>query len=299
LAPPLPPDVAASLPPDLLDVGDSTVSLTLSARQMGTGTDEFLPGTSTAEEGPGLSVRSISRVPIAASSGDAEPLTDGIWEIFARWRAFGWTFSPPVIVEAQAPGADDPVGGPALLGPLPRLVRPHHTVRGNLRVELTGPSPAVPTTLPKLRVDRARSTASARDHEMTMDLTLRLETDQRRNVKVQVAQGDSEPAHVWPAVLHPIHSDEGGQATCRLSVKVADGRPEPGRWRLRVSPDDAAYLLPVACPLTVKDNGSVRLGRNPPRSYRAWVLTLLPAGVSRQLRKLRNGVRSARARKDS
>ena len=288
LTPPLPSDIVESLPPDLLNIGDRTVSLDLFARQTGTGTQQFLSGSHTAEDGSGLAAASMSCVPVDARSGDAEPLADGIWEIFARWRAFGWTFSPPVSVQAPTPGGEDLLGGPALIGSAPRLATPHRSSRGNLRVELTGASPAIPTTVPKLRVDRDRSTASVQGGAIALDLALRLETDRSRHVTVEVAQGSSEPAEAWPGVLDPVDTGKGVPSRCRLTVTVAEGALVPGRWKLRLSPDDAAYRLPVACPLTVRENGSVRLGRNPPHSRRAWALSLLPAGVVRRLKALRN-----------
>ena len=287
LMPPLSSGIAESLPPDLLDVGDRTVSLDLFARHTGTGTEQSLSGTYSAQEGPGLSAASISRLPVSAGSGGAQPLTDGIWEIFARWRAFGWIFSPPVTVSAQA-GGGDPAGGPALIGASARLARPHRTLRGNLTLELTGSSPVVPTIVPNLRVDRRRSTASAQDHVMALDLTLHLETDRSRPVTVQLARGSSQPGHEWPGVLDPVRTDDGGPATSRLSVTIGERLPAPGRWKLRLSPDNVAYRLPVTSPLKVGQNGSVRLGRNPPHSYKARVLSLVPAVLTRQIRALPN-----------
>ena len=294
LMPPLPSGILETLPPDLLDVGDSTVSLDLFARHKETGTEQFLSGAVGAGPGLGLGATSLSRLPVDTESADTDsaPLIDGVWEVFARWRAFGWIFSPAVTVPARAPGADDPIGGPALIGAQPRLARPHRTSRSGLRVELTGASPAVPPTVPRLRVDRGRSTASAHDRSLAMDVSLLLVTDRSRHVTVHVAQDGSESVHVWPAVLDPVPADEAGRAGSRLSVSVSDVSLAPGRWTLRLAPDDVSYALPVACPFTVREDRSVRLGRNPPPSYRGWVRSLLPAAVVRRLRTLRNGVRA-------
>jgi len=287
LMPPLSPGITESLPPDLLEVGDRTVSLDLFARHTGTGTEQFLSGSLSPQEGPGLSATSISRLPVSAGSGGAEPLTDGTWEIFARWRFFGWIFSPPVTVPAHAAGGDA-AGGPALIGAAARLAWPHRTLRGNLRLQLTGASPKVATTAPDVRVDRRRSTASAQDHLLSLDLTLNLETDQSRHVTVQLSRDGSQPGHEWPGVLNPVHTADGSPATSRLCVTIGERLPARGRWKLGLSPDGVAYRLPVACPLKVRENGSVRLGRNPPRSYKARVLALVPAVVTRQMRALPN-----------
>jgi glycosyltransferase involved in cell wall biosynthesis len=288
LTPPLPPHVVEALPPDLLEVGNRGISLDLFARHLDTGTVQFLPGSSAAEEGQRLSASSTSRIPTSSRLGDVEPLADGIWEICARWRAFGMTFSPRVNVQGQAPAGEDPVGGPALVGDLPRLARPHRTVGGNLRVELTGTSPAIPRTVPKLRVDRGRSTASAEDHELELDVSLHLETDRSRRVMVHVGRGGSENSHVWPALLDPVRSDDPGPATCRLSTIGGQKPLATGRWKLRLSPDNVAYRLPLACDLLVRKGGAMRLGRNPAYSYRARVLSLLPPALPRLARAARH-----------
>jgi glycosyltransferase involved in cell wall biosynthesis len=290
LTPPLPPHIVDALPPDILEVGHRAISMDLFARHLETGTVQFLPGSHDAEEGLRLAAISISHLPIAAGFGDVGPLSDGIWEIFARWRAFGMTFSPRVNVRAQAPGDDDPVGGPALVGDLPRLARPYRTVGGNLRVELTGASPAIPTTVPKLRVDRGRSTASADDQALELDVSLHLETDRSRRVMVHVGRGGSENSHVWPAVLDPVRPDDGDPATCRLSTTGGQKPLATGRWKLRLSPDNVAYRLPVACDLVVGKSGSMRLGRNPAHTYRAWVLSLFPSALLRLARAARQRV---------
>jgi glycosyltransferase involved in cell wall biosynthesis len=297
LTPPLPPDVLAALPAGTLDAGEGAVTLNIFARQRGGGVTQFLSGGAALEDSLVLHATSTTCLPVTARSGDVEPLTDGVWEIVADWRGFGWMFKPRVTTPA-APGATEAVEGPALLGDGPRLARLRRAARGPVQVELATASLAVPDAGPKIRVDRARSTASSTRRRATrLDLTLHLATDRSRQVTVRLAQGGTGQGQLWPAVLSPLDTGDGGAAASRLSTTIAHPRVPAGLWTLHLSFGDVADALPIRCPLTVTRRGSVRIGKEATPTARSRVLALLPAGVARRLRTLRRWAMSTRARR--
>jgi glycosyltransferase involved in cell wall biosynthesis len=284
LTPPLPMDVLETLPPGTLDVSDGGISLNLAARHRETRSEQYLPGSSTVEDDLRLTATATAHLPVSAPAGDAEPLSDGDWELFADWRAFGWTFRPPVTTRKREPGAEDHVGGPALLGAAPRLATPHRTGRGGVRVELSTASLTVARLPPKIRVDGARSTTKPLRRATALDLTLHLTTDRRREVTVELVEADAEHGQRSPGVLDPLPRGVGGPAACRLSGTVARQGLSPGRWTLRLSPDDIAGGLPIASPVTVTDTGALRLEGVPTRNLRYRVRALIPASLVRVLR---------------
>jgi poly(ribitol-phosphate) beta-N-acetylglucosaminyltransferase len=304
MVPPLPVDVLEALPPGTLDVGDGTISLSLAARHRETRSEQYLSGSSTVPDSQCLTATATARLPVSPASGDAEALTDGDWEVFADWRAFGWTFRPPVTTRRRDPDADDHVGGPALIGDPPRLATPHRTGRGNVRLELSTGSLVVPKTPPNVRVDGSRSRTKPRRRTTVLNLTLHLTTDRRREVTVELAKIDAEHGHVEhgqlaPAVLDPLPPRAGGPAACRLLATLTNKDLAPGRWTLRLSPDDIASGLSIGGSVTVTEKGALRLEGVPTLNLRYWVVALLPARVVRLLKKLRRRAIAAGSRRPS
>jgi glycosyltransferase involved in cell wall biosynthesis len=296
LVPPVPADVLEALPPNAMDVSGGTVSLDLFARHTGTKVQRFLPGSISARSGQSLTTTTLSRLPVFTDPGEPEHIPDGVWEIHARWRAFGWTFSRPVTPQARTPGDHDPVGPPAVMGATRRLATPHRSPRGNLSVELaTGPK-AVSTIDPKIHADRRLSMTKARPRATVLDLILHFATDRSREVQVVLAKSDQEDGQLTPALLVPLLQADG-TAACRLTATITRKGLAPGQCTLRVLVEEVDGGLPIRNKVTVTRRRSVRLEGVPIATVHR-ILGLISPNVYHRIATLRRraiAIKSGRA----
>jgi glycosyltransferase involved in cell wall biosynthesis len=294
LVPPVPADVLEALPPNAMDVSGGTVSLDLFARHTGTKVQRFLPGSISARSGQSLTTTTLSRLPVFTDPGDPEHISDGVWEIHARWRVFGWTFSRPVTPRDRTPGDHDPVGPPAVMGASGRLATPHRTPRGNLTVELaTGPL-AVSTIDPKIHADRRLSMTKARPRATVLDLILHFATDRSREVPVVLAKSDQEHGQLTPALLVPLPQADG-TAACRLTATITRKGLAPGQCTLRVLVEEVDGGLPIRNKVTVTKRRSVRLEGVPTATVHR-ILGLLSPSAYHRLAALRRRAIATKSR---